>query len=130
MSEDVRNLIHIHMITSTIEHSPQRGWVHTHGMAALELPELEIRGVPLILMYDAASLLNHVAQYMLDGKRGLHGARPVKLHEKMGVGHSRIVYFDKLPPVVGDEDHFKDERWALTDAAMGTACSCGRCSAN
>lgn len=115
---DIRDHIVIHCITE----EPHCGWMHTHGMAELGLPELEIRSVPLFLSPDAANLLNHIAQYMYDGKNGLNDARPVKLGQRLGVGPMQIVQFVKLMPIPGEEDHYANECWALSDSPLRHAC--------
>lgn len=116
---DVTKLIAIHIV------SDDRGWVHTHGMDKLGLPELEIRGVPLYFAGLAVGLLNHVAQYMYDGKNGVGSAKPVELNQVMSVDAMSTFKFVKLPPMEGDEAHFEVERWALSDEPMRGMCEMG-----
>lgn len=120
---NIQNLIQIHMVT---DGEGTKGWVHTHGMATMGLPELEIRNVnPLYLMSTAGGLLNHIAQYMLDAKRGVDGAEAVKLNDTFGFGHSpdQKGRFVKLDPIPGDEEHFTHERWALVPAEESIVCT-------
>lgn len=119
---NVPDHIDIHFVTEGM----QSGWVHTHGMADLGLPELEIRDVPLFLASPAASLINHIAQYMYDGKHGIGRAKPVKLGQRFGTGPMQIVKFVMLHPIAGGGDHYDDERWALSDEPMRDMCGmCG-----
>ena len=52
-------------------------WVHTHGMWEIfQLPELEMVGVsPRFLMVPAGGMMNHIAQYLVDAKFGVNGAK-------------------------------------------------------
>src|SRR5687767_9114505 len=116
---DVREHIVIHFVT---DGEKQKGWVHTHGMEELGLPELEIRDLPLFLAPDAGRLINHVSQYLYDGKHGIDGAKPVSLGEVMAISPFCRFKFVKLDPIEGDEAHFKHERWSLSDEPMRSLC--------
>ena len=112
---DVTKLIRVDMV---FDGENTTGWVHTHGMWELfQLPDLEIRKVsPLFLMADAGRLLNHIAQYMLDGKMGIDGAKPVALGQTMGMSRLVIVKFELSAPLnPKDQDeidgHFTNPRW-------------------
>lgn len=106
---DIRDHIDVHMV---FDGDKTKGWVHTHGMHKFELPELEIRDVnPVFMMTAAGQLVNHIAQYMVDG------IKPVKLGEIFAWGHhpGMRCRFKKLDPIPGDEEHFTHERWAIVD---------------
>lgn len=114
---DIREHIHLHAVTNGAE---QIGWIHTHGMEQFDCPDLEIRGVPLFFMEPAVSLLNHVAQFMAGRARNKETL--VKLGETMSTGPHSAFRFVKLDPIVGDEEHFTHERWALSDEPMRDMC--------
>jgi hypothetical protein len=96
------------------------GWVHTHGMDALGLADLEIRHVPRMMAPAAGNLLIQVAQYM---------ARKdpiVKPYDTMDIGSPRLpAVFGFVPaiPIQGHEDHYQGDRWVLADI-MGGLCAC------
>jgi hypothetical protein len=94
------------------------GWVHTHGMADLGLPELEIRGIHDFLAEDAARLLKEVCGYMQTSER------PVRLGETMSTGPRTAFRFVKAALIPGNEDHYDDERWQLVDIERSCDC-CG-----
>jgi hypothetical protein len=110
--------IQVHLVTSGDE---QLGWIHTHGMEEWDLPNLEIRGVPLFLGSAATSLLNHVATYMVEIKE--EEDRKVQLGERMQTGPMAIFQFVELPPIKGDEAHFEHPRWSLSDEPMRSMCA-------
>ena len=60
------------------------GWIHTHGMDALGLPELEIRNCPLFLGEFAAEILRTVCDYMLDSGKVVKAGRN---HANLAVHH-------------------------------------------
>jgi hypothetical protein len=97
-----------------LHHVTGTGWVHTHGLASLGLPELEVRGVPDFLAEDAARLLNLVAGYMRKKR--------VKLGETMATSPRTSFRFIKADPIPGNEDHYEDERWQIVD--VETVCEC------
>ena len=114
--QEILEKIQIHLVT---DGEAQLGWIHTHGMEEWDLPNLEIRGIPLFLGPAATSLLNHVASYMV----GLQAEdRRVQLGERMQTGPMEIFQFVELPPIKGDEAHFEHTRWALSDEPMRTMC--------
>ena len=101
---DVQHSIEIDL---TRDHK-NMGWIHTHGMDKFNLPELEIREVPLILGQGAGAILNAVASYMINS------GRTVKLGQTyQAKGELIPIEFTKLKPIVGTEDHYQVERWAL-----------------
>lgn len=81
---DVRKLIRIHHLTD----GPCKGWVHTHGLAGLGRPELEIRHVPPLFVSSACSMLNRVAQYMLE-----NDDRPVLPGHTMELDRATLLLF-------------------------------------
>lgn len=108
------------------------GWVHTHGMwENFELPDLEIIGVrPIFLMQEAGILLNHIAQYMLDGQMGIDGAKSVKLGQSMGMSPLVTVMFELSTPLnPEDKDevagHYTTPRWRIVQASGALKCSAG-----
>jgi hypothetical protein len=114
---DVTKHIQVHMI---FDGPNTVGWVHTHGMWELfQLPDLEIVSVsPLFLMADAGRILNHVAQYMVDSKTGVGGAKPVTLGQLMGLSRLVVVRFNQATPRnPGDKDeiasHYTTPRWRV-----------------
>lgn len=123
---DIRTRMQIHMVTD----GPHSGWVHTHGLAELGLPELELRAVPLLFGASAGRLLNHVAQYLYDGKHGIDGAGPVTLGQTMATEPYCRFKFVKLAPLPGDEEHFRVERWSLSDEPMSGFCDDPECKAH
>jgi hypothetical protein len=110
----VRQAVTIHMVSA----GSQQGWVHTHGMDQLGLPELEVRHVPQFLMRPTAELLWAVAEYMLQGER------PVRVGEHMQVSGYGILTFRAAHPIPGHEDHYLVERWILTDEESETCPEC------
>jgi hypothetical protein len=98
------------------------GWVHTHGMVTLGLPELEMRGVPLYLMGAASRLMNIIASYMYEGKNGHPGTHPVRAGESLQIGNI-TVRVDVATPISGDEEHYVTERWVVTDEPMRGICA-------
>lgn len=115
---DVTKVIKLHLITSP---GPQFGWMHTHGMNELNLPDLEMRNVPLFLGTSAARFLNQIAQYMYNAKKGIQGYIPVEVGHTFVFGENARVLFEKSLPMPGDE--MRDvERWTVTDMPMRGAC--------
>lgn len=84
------------------------GWVHTHGLEAFGLPELEIRGVaPRFLMPGAAMLLSSIADYMLNG------GRPIAAGDAMVLDDLTCVQLSEADSIPGLEDHYQAPRWAV-----------------
>ena len=94
------------------------GWVHTHGMDELGLPELEVRDIPDFLAEDVARLLSHICKYMQTG------GKPVQLGEVMETSPRTRFRFVKPEPMSGSEDHYLVERWQIVDAMAVCEC-CG-----
>ena len=115
-TRDIRQLIQIDMVIDC-------GWVHTHGMSKLGLPELEINRVPNFLFEDAARLLNHVADYMVN-----HAKKRVEVGETMAVSDLCVFRFSPATPRPDDLEHYKDERWELTEVTLPCSdCQAGTC---
>ena len=115
---DVRNFIVVEMIFSG---DKTTGWVHTHGMwEVFGLPDLEIINVnPLFLMPEAGIMLNHIAQYMVDGASGKNEAKPVKVGETFAFGPMQMVKFEISTPLNPDDKqendlHFVKPRWRVS----------------
>jgi len=89
-----------------------KGWIHTHGMKELGLPELEIRNVPSFLADGAARLLRHVCRYM--NEPGV----VVKPGETMETSPHTRFRFVKSQPIPGQDNHFEDERWQIVEIEM------------
>lgn len=86
------------------------GWVHTHGLAALGLPELEIRGVkPSFLMSAAAALLRDIAEYMA------HGPRAVRVGDELVLDEHTFVVLARADPLPEAADHYGDDRWCVEE---------------
>jgi hypothetical protein len=85
------------------------GWLHTHGMDAHGLPELEMRLVPAYLADAAAGLLQQVCDSML--RRGTH----VEAGETMEVSEVSRFRFIKPEALLGGEDHYDMERLQIVD---------------
>ncbi len=111
---DVRKLIQIHHLTD----GPCKGWVHTHGLAKLGRPELEIRHVPPLFVSSATRILNSVAEYMLE-----HGDRPVLPGHTMELDRATLLLFreGKADDAAGyDESHYRGP--VLTIGALAQLC--------
>lgn len=120
-THDIEDSIQIHIVSTGVA---EMGWIHTHGMTKFGCPELEMRGIPLYLMEPAAGLLNHIADYMIEQQQS--GRTPVKLGHTMAVSRRTALKFVKLPPIPECENHFLEERWALSDEPMRGQCAeCG-----
>jgi hypothetical protein len=86
-----------------------KGWVHTHGMDVFGLPELEMRGIPGFLVEDAARVLKHVCDYMIDS-----GNR-VCLGETMALSDRTACRVVRSVPIPGQDDHYEGERWQIVE---------------
>ena len=113
------SLMEIHMVSGRGEVD---GWVHTHGLSALGLPELEIRGVrPNFLMRAAAHALNDIADYLFNS------GDVVELGEPLELGANTFVRLAELAPLEGHEEHYADRRWAVVGLpSVCPACECER----
>lgn len=96
-----------------------KGWLHTHGMNRLGLPELEIRDVQLFLAEPAGALLRHVCDYMHNsGTRVYDG-------ETMATSDKTIFRFVNSVPIPGQENHFEVERLRIVEVDV----PCSECGA-
>ena len=86
-----------------------KGWIHTHGMDVLGLPELELRGCPAFLAESAVHLMRSVCDYMLAS------GKVVKAGENMATSDRTMFSFAIPEPVPGSEDHYEVERLQITD---------------
>ncbi len=113
---DVRKLIRIHHLTD----GPCKGWVHTHGLAKLGRPELEIRHVPALFVSSACRILNSVAEYMLENPD-----RPVLPGHTMELDRATLLLFHegKGDDEAGyDSSHYRAP--VLTITALEPLCAC------
>jgi hypothetical protein len=94
------------------------GWVHTHGMCALGLPELEVRHVPGFLWEDAGRLLRHVCDYMIST-----GTR-IRAGETMDTSPRTRFRFITPRPIPGEDDHYNVEYLQIAD--VEPLCECCR----
>jgi hypothetical protein len=92
------------MYTHQVSDGPARGWVHTHGLADVGLPELEMRGVSLVLGSAAAKLLEDIAEYMLNEPK------PIRAGHTMGLGLARFRFEEGVADDANgfDTNHFDD----------------------
>ena len=102
-----------------ISGSDTKGWVHTHGMDRLGLPELEMRDVPGFLAESAAALLEHICDYMIDS------GKKVSVGETMAVSKRTTFRFVKAEPIPGHDNHYETERWQIVEVE----CQCAECGA-
>lgn len=105
-----------HVISGT----ETKGWVHTHGMDRLGLPELEMRKVPAFLAEAAAGMLANVCDYMIDS------GKTVSVGETMAVSPRTTFRLVTTVPIPGRENHYETERWQIAEVE----CQCEDCGAN
>jgi len=110
--KNIQKLITIHLV--------ENGWVHTHGMARLGFPELEIKNVPLAIAPLAGVLLNEACDYIVNsGKKVTEG-------QTMQCGMC-VFRFETVEPT-GDE-HYNVDVWELADLPPRCdECGCEECS--
>jgi hypothetical protein len=97
-----RELVEVHGIIDD-------SWVHTQGLAALGLPELEIRGVPNFLYPEAGQLLLHIADYMI------HDKAQIQPGQTMRTGPGQYFRFMKGEPPPSNEGKYASETLRLVD---------------
>jgi hypothetical protein len=83
------------------------GWVHTHGMAAKGLPELEIRGVDRFLVEAAATFLNEVCDSLL------RTGRRVEPGDTMQTSPRTEFKFARRRPIPGEDEEHGNERLTI-----------------
>lgn len=103
---------------------PAKGWVHTHGLAHFNRPELEIRNVPSLFVAAAGEILNEIADYMLN-----ETDKPVLAGQTMRVHPTLHIRFHET---MADEaagynsNHYQTER--LQILGIDQQCSiCANC---
>lgn len=99
-----------------IEYISGTGWIHTHGMDAAGLPEVEIRHVPAFLAEAAANLVNMVCDHMLDTGTRIEPGQVIAASPRT---HFRLVSPDPMP---GNEDHYAVERLQIVDIQPSCGC--------
>jgi hypothetical protein len=92
-----------------------RGWVHTHGMFEYDLPELEMRHVPLFLAHAAAQVLQEVCDYMLTAPT------PVLAGQTMRLGRALLRFVTPVP-IPGADEHYQHPCLQIVDA--DPVCDC------
>lgn len=95
------NPLEVLQIHGIIDGDETRGWVHTHGMQSHGLPELEIVGLPLFMVPPATSLLNEIADYMLNEDA------EVLPGQRMQIGRVLVGFVAPLEPLKGGENHYE-----------------------
>jgi len=98
--------ITVHAVTDAL---PNGMWLHTHGMWALDLPELEVRDIPLFLAPFAQCILTEACDYIIEHPKG------VKPGHTLTIGDTITVQFRHAEPIPDQPDHYKHEVWALVD---------------
>ncbi len=124
---DIREHIQIAMIIA----GPTKGWIRTHGMEELGLPELEMKEIPLFLLREAGGILNHIAQCIYEQK---DTERPIQLNQNLqftqeGIHPAGVVRFLPATPIPGEEMHYMGkEVWEVVSDEKYYGCRCERCS--
>ena len=98
---DIRDHIDVHYVGD-------RRWMHTHGMDMFGLPDLEARGVPGWLVYQAARVMNNICDYLV------HCGETVDEGDPFEIGDS-IFTLRPVKPYKGLEDHYETPRWCIMD---------------
>ncbi len=96
-----------------VSDGPAKGCAFTTNMENFDLPNIEIRNVPLFLIEGAFDVLNATAEYLLNT------TDEVKLGQTLGLSDRCAVRFEKLDPVEGSPP---EGRWTLTELPM----ACGQ----
>ena len=92
-------------------------WVHTHGLAKLGFPELEIRFIhPVYLMQGAAAILNQLADSMVNSDQ------PWKLGEHVSFGDGFVVQLVEAETPM-DEEH--TGYWTFDPVSLPACRHCG-----
>ncbi len=118
---DPKREIVVHHVTD----GPAKGWLHTHGLAAHDRPELEIRDVPAFLAAAAAGLLNDIADYLLND-----ASAPLVAGDLLEWGAVTIRVLAAAPDAHRGYDpaHYEGcDRLVLVDRA-DAGCSCQECA--
>jgi len=110
---DPVKVIDVHIVTE------ETGiWAHTHGLAAYGLPELEVRDAPSYLATPAGTLLNAVADYLLNS------GKTVRVGEGIRVDGYGTLTLEAAVPQVPFADHYDHERWTVRSVPFGELCEC------
>ncbi|MFO0583043.1 MAG: hypothetical protein U0229_12290 [Anaeromyxobacter sp.] len=105
---DARSLVKLEVVCD----GPARGWVHTHGLAALGHPELEIRGVPMFLAHGAAQVLGDLVEYLVND-----ATHPLLAGQNVGLARASFRVVEGRPDEEAGYDrfHYVDPRLTLVD---------------
>ncbi|MFT3914386.1 MAG: hypothetical protein QM704_09785 [Anaeromyxobacteraceae bacterium] len=105
---DARSLVTLEVVCD----GPARGWVHTHGLAALGHPELEIRGVPMFLGHAAAQVLGDLVDYLVND-----ATHPLLAGQNVGLARASFQVVEGHPDEAAGYDayHYVDPRLTLVD---------------
>lgn len=105
---DARKLVQLELVCE----GPARGWLHTHGLAALGHPELEIRGVPMFLGSAAAQVLGDLAEYLVN-----EATHPLLAGQTVGLARGSFQVIEGRPDAAAgyDDAHYRDVRLTLVD---------------
>jgi hypothetical protein len=96
------------------------GWLHTHGLATLGLPELEVRDVPAFLGPAAAGVILALADYMTnDAPAPVVPGQEIQLE-----GHPPFRLIEAPPDEIHDASHYKTARLMLADVAEPVCSAC------
>ena len=103
---------------------PARGWLHTHGLAALGHPELEIRGVPMFLGNAAAQVLGDLVEYLVN-----EATHPLLAGQTVGLARASFQVVEARPDEAAGygEEHYRDARLTLVDLPPHP-CDCDDCA--
>jgi hypothetical protein len=93
-------------------------WAHTHGLEAFGLPELEVRDAPTYLATPAGTLLNAVADYLLNS------GRAVRLGEGIRVDGYGTLTLEVAVPQERFADHYERVRWTVRSLPVDVMCEC------
>jgi hypothetical protein len=114
MSEEFDIRQHIE-IDAVIPDEPGGGyWVHSHGMAQFDKPDLEMVDVPGLFVEEAASIINHVAQYLAEGAQ-------IDPGQTMDIGHMVPLLF-----LTGDSEHVGNACLRIVEADTARCAFHGR----
>ncbi len=92
-----------------VSDGPAKGCAFTTNLENFDLPNIEIRNVPLFLADGAFDVLNATAEYLLNT------TGEVKLGQTLGLSDRCAVRFERLEPVEGSPP---EGRWTLTELPM------------
>jgi hypothetical protein len=99
-------------------------WMHTHGLADHGLPELEIRGLPRFFFVEGGSLLNALADYLLNEPRPVKPFDYISLDGPRGGTLIQLVPAEVREPITGHYDH---PRLTVQDPPPELCCDCDIC---